>query len=364
MKFTDSHPEYWKEYTNLQHIKHELIRNYLNSWLPKLGRWSGRILYLDTHAGRGKHLMGDLGSPLVALETILNHAYRESHFGKCEIVLFFIEIDEQNVEALKKEIAAFGKLPKQVKIDVICDECYGACAELVEKLKEKNQNLAPSFIFVDPYGFKVPFAVLRDLMSFERVELFVNIIWRELSMAIAQGPEKPGMADALNYIFDGDSWRELVGLEFDRQAHECINLFRGLIGSKWVTYIRMLGQNKKTRYMLMHLTNHDTGRDVIKDCIWKVCPDGGYYARQTDDPRQELLIQPEPDLKPLQDWVVDTLEVRPMRWSALHEANRESMWRIQHLNEVVRSLRHDGIIDGRKHTGGFYPKTDPELFLL
>lgn len=167
MTLTNSHPEYWKEYTNLQHVKHELIRNYLNSWLPKLGRWSGRILYLDTHAGRGKHLMGDLGSPLVALDTILNHSYRESHFGKCEIVLFFIEIDEQNVEALKKEIAAFGELPKQVKIEVICDDCFHACGELVKSLKEKNQNLAPSFIFVDPYGFKVPFAILRDLMSFE-----------------------------------------------------------------------------------------------------------------------------------------------------------------------------------------------------
>ena len=364
MTFADSHPEYWKEYTNLQHIKHELIRNYLNSWLPKLGSWSGRILYLDTHAGRGKHLTGDLGSPLVALKTILNHSYRETLFGKCEIVLSFIEIDKQNVEALKKEIEAFGELPKQVKIEVICDECYDACSGLVKKLKEKNQSLAPAFIFVDPYGFKVPFAVLRDLMSFESVELFVNVIWRELSMAIAQGAKKPGMAEALDYVFDGDSWRGLVGLEFDRQADQCINLLRGLIGSKWVTYVRMLGHNYKTRYMLMHLTNHNTGRDVMKDCIWKVCPDGGYYARQTDDPRQELLIQPEPDLKPLQKWVVDILKVRPTRWSALLEANRESMWRIQHLNQVVRSLHRDGIIDGRKHVGGFYPKNDPELFLL
>jgi hypothetical protein len=33
----DAHPEYWGDYTNLQHVKHELIREYLNGWFPKLG---------------------------------------------------------------------------------------------------------------------------------------------------------------------------------------------------------------------------------------------------------------------------------------------------------------------------------------
>lgn len=47
----DSNPSYWAEYTNLQHVKHALIQEYLKGWFPKLGFWSGRIVYLDTHAG-------------------------------------------------------------------------------------------------------------------------------------------------------------------------------------------------------------------------------------------------------------------------------------------------------------------------
>jgi len=68
----DTNPKYWKEYTNLQHVKHSLIRNYLNGWFPMLGSWAGRILYFDTHAGRGKHKGGQKGSPLVALDCVLS----------------------------------------------------------------------------------------------------------------------------------------------------------------------------------------------------------------------------------------------------------------------------------------------------
>ena len=46
--------------------------------------------------------------------------------------------------------------------------------------------MAPAFIFVDPYGFKLPATLLQKLLSYPRVELFVNVIWRELDMAMRQ----------------------------------------------------------------------------------------------------------------------------------------------------------------------------------
>lgn len=109
----DINPEYWEEYSNLQRQKHELIRCYLGGWFPKLGSWAGRVLYLDTHAGRGKHLKG-LGSPLVALDTLLKHAYRDKLLQKSEFVFIFIEKDESNLASLKKEIAERGQLPRGI----------------------------------------------------------------------------------------------------------------------------------------------------------------------------------------------------------------------------------------------------------
>lgn len=112
------------------------------------------------------------------------------------------------------------------------------------------------------------------------------------------------MADTLDSIFDGSEWKDRVSSDdFDERANQAINLLREKIGAKWVTHIRMLGDNDVTRYLLMHLTNHDAGRDLMKACMWKVCPDGGFYVRKTDDPAQQFLITPEPDLGPLAEWL-------------------------------------------------------------
>jgi three-Cys-motif partner protein len=78
----DRRPSYWDEYSNLQFTKHKLIREYLNGWFPKLGSWSGKILYVDTHAGRGKHRGGQEGSPLVAVRTFLEHSCRDKILEK------------------------------------------------------------------------------------------------------------------------------------------------------------------------------------------------------------------------------------------------------------------------------------------
>ena len=359
----DTNPEYWEQYSNLQQVKHQLIREYLNGWFPMLGSWAGRILYLDTHAGRGRHATGAYGSPLVALHTLLEHAFREKVFGKCEVVFSFIEVDEENCRALKSEIEKIGPLPKQVKLEIDCADCFQTLESIIESMEKSGSKLAPAFIFVDPYGFKVSGAVLRRLMNSGRVELFVNVIWRELSMALAQGPSSPGMARTLDFIFDGDDWRQLVGLPFEEQAQACVNLLQRKIGAQWATHIRMLGNNGVTRYMLLHLTNHDKGRDLMKDCVWKVCPEGGFLARVTDDVRQEQLITTDPDLTPLEDWVLMKLAEGPKRWNELIEDVRSQIWRVPQLNEVIRKLRHDGRLDGRDYENRFVPKSDPELFL-
>ena len=64
MASADNNDSYWKEYSNLQKVKHDLIKNYLQGWFPKmsLGPWGNpKLLYIDTHAGRGRHQTGQLG---------------------------------------------------------------------------------------------------------------------------------------------------------------------------------------------------------------------------------------------------------------------------------------------------------------
>jgi three-Cys-motif partner protein len=363
----DSNPNYWLEYTNLQHVKHELIREYLKGWFPKLGFWSGRVVYLDTHAGRGTHVSGHTGSPVVAIDTFLSHAYRDRILQNSEVTFFLIECNAENVEALRREVASRGKLPDRVQVYISCDDCFTQLEALLADLQGKGKTLAPAFVFVDPYGFKVPGDLVRRLIGAGRVEVFINIIWRELDMAIAQAREQSqgGMVDTLSLIFGGERWRNITGnLSFDERADMAVDLLRDLYGAKWATSIRMLGDNRVTRYVLAHFTNHEAGRDLMKDCMWAVCPDGGFYARRSDNPKQTMLIEAKPNLAPLDAWLTQQLKHGPTRWAMLSERIRNELWRPVHLSQLIRKRRREGTIVASEFSDRFSEKANPLLTLV
>lgn len=365
----DIHPGYWLEYSNLQKVKHDVIKTYLDGWFPKLtlGKWgSKRVLYVDTHAGRGMHMTGQLGSPLVALDSFIQHSFRDRILATSEILFYFIERDGNNVASLREELKA-RDLPPKVTVEPIEADCFKVLEDLIESLKDEGKALAPSFIFCDPYGFKIPGRILRELMEFKRVELFVNVIWRELDMAIQLGHQgKPGMVACLDSIFDGPEWATAITADdHDTRAEQCVELFRTKTGAKWATTIRMLGNNGATRYFLLHLTNNDSGRDLMKDAVWKACPSGGYYARKSEDPSQQMLIMPAPDLAPLREWTLERLKMHPVRWQALHQLIRPTLWLEKHLNVVVRTLRREKKIEDFDYVGKhrFSPSNNPSLRL-
>jgi len=73
--------------------KHLVLRNYLDAWLPILGSWSGRILFIDGFAGPGTYHGGEEGSPLVALRAFADHKAKPSIKGEVRFI-FIVEVDE------------------------------------------------------------------------------------------------------------------------------------------------------------------------------------------------------------------------------------------------------------------------------
>src|SRR5215210_2277642 len=105
----------------------------------------------------------------------------------------------------------------------------------------------------------------------------------------------------------------------DDRLERAIPLIARAVGAKWWTSaVRMVTGGQATRYVLLHLTNSDDGRDLMKECSWKIFPDGDFVARRSDNPEQQFLFEREPNLQPLRRWVIERLRQRPMRWQELH----------------------------------------------
>lgn len=353
---TDPNLNYWDEYSNLQHTKHKIIKNYLNGWFPKLGYWSGRILYVDTHAGKGKHKTGEEGSPIVALKTILDHQARDRILKKCEVRMFFIEDKKENAVMLEQELDGFKNCHPKIHWSVINSDSFKLLEDLIHEFEREGHKLAPSFIFVDPYGFKIPYPLLKKIKAQPKSELLINIIWREFDMAM----RNPAMEKSLNELFGTEEWQDIRQIENPEERGEMtIQFLHRLLGARWATYIRMIGNNNRTRYYLLHLTDNEAGRDLMKDVVWLCCPDGGYYARKQDNPRQQYLIEPEPDLRPLENWILDKLKVREYTFNELTELLRDEIWRTTHLWKILKEQKDNNKIIADKFEGRFSQKSNP-----
>ena len=358
----NTHSSYWAEYSGLQEFKHRLIEEYLKGWFPKLGHWAGRIVYFDTHAGRGRHAQGNLGSPLIALQTFMNHSSRDRILRSSEVVFYFIERNKANYDALCGELKSFQDLPRGIKVYPVLEDCEKVLEEILDHLESTGASIAPSFFFVDPFGFSLPMTLLRRIIQFERVELLINVMWRELDMAICQRGKVSRLKQRLDDFFGSDDWLSIADISgSENRADAAVGLLARSLGAKWSTYLKMRIK-RRTRYILLHLTNHDAGRDLIKESIWELCPDGSYIAN-ADTPNQLLLLQPKPDFRPLERWLYERLSQGPRRWSYLERELRATIWLPKHARSLLRDWRRNGMIIAEDYGSRFSFKDNPQFRL-
>ena len=200
----DKKPSYWKKCGNHQKVKHAVLRRYLQGWLPKLGFAHGRILYVDTHAGRGQYESGESGSPMVALDALVEHRECDRILEGCKVTYFFMEANQGNADMLDGLLQE-RELPSKVDVNVLAGDSYEHLVEMLECLESEGKSMAPTFALVDPYSYQLPGESLRKLMAFPRVELFINVIWREHDMARISAESQPGgkFEEQMNAIFPG-----------------------------------------------------------------------------------------------------------------------------------------------------------------
>ena len=333
--------KYWAEYTGLQHAKHQILSKYLDGWFPILARFHGRVIYIDCHAGRGRHDTGQEGSPIIALERLLTHQSRPEILDSTEIHFVFFENNPESYGLLHEEIDNLGKIPKNVRVLTFQDDYEAALRETVNNLRQRGTSLAPSFVFVDPYGFKLSMHLLNSMLRFRGCELLINFMYRYIDMAITR-PEHTSNMDAL---FGCHDWHELSSINNseDRQI-EIIALFSRQLQAEYVTHMNMIGAKNERKYVLLHASNHPKGRNLMKDSMWAVSPDGSFTAYERDNPNQQVLLELKPNLEPLKKMLWRKFAGQEVRLKHVDNWSLITSYREKHVHDIIRNYQKRDII--------------------
>jgi three-Cys-motif partner protein len=288
--------------------KHEILRRYLQAWLPMLAKYHGRIVVIDGFAGPGRYEGGEEGSPLIALKTLINHDYFKSPQAGREAVFLFIEQEKARADALQAEVDALeksGAVPPWVKIGVKHGEFASYLTELLDAVQTGGGQLAPTFAFVDPFGFKgVPIAVIARILRNPRCECFITFMYESINRFI--GHSDPAIQAHFDELFGTRDWRRLAEIRDANERREAIiDLYRRqLMSIGGITSVRtfeMINEGNRTEYFLYFATGSLQGLSKMKEAMWHADPLTGQAFSDLTDIRQQVLLEAAPDLATLRD---------------------------------------------------------------
>lgn len=271
--------------------KHIILRRYLQAWLPILGLSRPRLVLVDAFAGPGRYLGGEPGSPLIMLDAFLNHSLRSRI--KAELVYVFIEERKDRIEHLRSEIAQLD-LPDQVKVHPVHGHYGAEFKGLLDDLASKGQALAPTFVFVDPFGYTgAGMELTGQFMQFQHCEVLIYLPLPFITRFVGRA----GQEDALTSLYGSDAWKEAIavtGAERQRLLHD---LFRDQLlahGSRFVRSFEIRSA-AGTGYHLFFGTGHELGLQKMKEAMWAADSTAGREFSDSTVSDQLVLFAPEAD---------------------------------------------------------------------
>src|SRR5262249_37861882 len=143
---------FFDEQSAQSQIKAAIVADYFWAWArviigaqrnrPPLAQ---RICYIDLFAGPGRYENGAASTPVLVMERAVSDPDIRDR-----LVTVFNDKDEGNSESLRKELAAIPGI-ENLKYPVHIET--GEVGENVVK-DFQRMKLVPSFLFVDPFGYK------------------------------------------------------------------------------------------------------------------------------------------------------------------------------------------------------------------
>lgn len=270
--------------------KHAILRSYLGAWFPILGKDNRNLVYLDGFCGPGRYSTGEDGSPLIALNEALKHSQRlQNNF----ITFLFIDKDPSRIVQLNQEIQALS-IPPNFVIKPLVGEFAQELKAGLDDLDRNGLQLAPTFAFIDPFGFSgIPFTLVQRLLRNPKTEVFINIMVESINRFLDHPTSK--IQQNIIDLFGTDKVTDIAQTGGDR-LHSLIALYHQQLRkyAQYVRYFEMRDDRNKIIYYLFFASNHRLGHVKMKEAFWKIDKSSGFKFSDTTNPNQLVLFDTDP----------------------------------------------------------------------
>jgi three-Cys-motif partner protein len=264
--------------------KHQILANYLKAWFPIIGKFNNTLNYIDGFAGPGIYSQGEPGSPIIALKVALEHTADL----KGDINFLFIEEDSERAENLNNEISKLD-LKNNFEVSIVNSKFYETIDSILKGFENEGKILAPTFLFIDPFGFSgIPASVISTLLRNRKVEVFINFSVDSINRFI-------GTDDANKHIselFGTDAVIELIKSSNNNRVRDLKDLYQIMLQehSKFVRYFEMRNRENRIIYYLFFASNSNRGHLKMKEAMWRVNQEGDFIFSDSTNKNQEVLF--------------------------------------------------------------------------
>ncbi len=270
--------------------KHEVLKRYLQAWFPIVGSWANGLNYIDGFAGPGEYVGGEAGSPVIAMETVINHRIPITS----NIFFGFIELREDRARNLERVLAErFPNLPRNMTYQVFCASYEETMAGILEYIEDKGTRLSPTFAFLDPFGYSgMPLELTKRLLDFPSCEVLVTF----MEGFVNRFAEIEDMrSEELDRLFACEDWRLIRKIENPDERRDFLlavyqEQLERFCESNFVRSFEMINDFNQTVYFLTFATKNWKGMKVMKEAMWKVDPTGNFRYSDRTNPQQRFLF--------------------------------------------------------------------------
>lgn len=297
--------------------KHAILKRYLQAWFPILSSFNGRILYIDGFAGPGEYSNGELGSPIIALETAIAAVKGNRLKPNTEILFLFIEKDKERCEHLES-LLADKMLTHSIKYSVECGKFDETLKSVLDQIEIQKGSLAPTFAFIDPFGISdTPFSIIERIMKFKRCEVLITF----MSGFINRFRDHPNAVNHIDELFGTKNWRHGLLENLENRGEEVVKFYQERLSSvaKYVRSFDMKNGSNQTIYRLIFGTNSIQDLRKMKESMWKVDGQGTFTFSDRTDPFQTVLFELKPNYNDLKKLLIDQFRGKTVTIEEINE---------------------------------------------